>query len=63
MKPHSGRRLTTLQPWLTICSWCQQVRTSSTGAWHALHDLPAQKATHGICPACYRQQLSQHKRG
>lgn len=66
--PGQLRRIasTTLPPWVTVCSYCDQVRmvdNQSQPKWVARkdyereEDLGETQRTHGICPECYQKIL------
>lgn len=59
---HLLKRLHELESYLRICSWCRKVENS--GQWLTLEDYFSTRfqtdTTHGICPHCMKDQLSQH---
>jgi len=57
------RRLHHLEEFLLVCSWCRKV--GHEGEWLSMEEYFGSKfstaTTHGICPACSRSQLQQHR--
>ncbi len=57
------RRLHELENYLRICSWCRKV--GDKGEWLSLEDYFSSRfstdTSHGICPACSKRQLDQHR--
>ncbi len=56
------RRLHELEAYLRICSWCRKV--NDRGEWRCFEDYFGARfnteTSHGVCPACARQQLAKH---
>lgn len=59
---HLLKRLHELERYLRICGWCRKV--DDHGEWRTMEDYFGSRfhtdTTHGICPLCARNQLSQH---
>jgi len=57
------RRLHELEGFLLICSWCRKVGDKHD--WLSMEDYFSSRfstdTTHGICPACSKRQLDQHR--
>lgn len=57
------QRLHQLEEFLLICSWCRKV--GHQGEWLTMEDYFDSKfsteTSHGICPACAKNQLAAHR--
>lgn len=55
------KRLHYLEEFLHVCSWCRKL--GQDGEWITMEQFLGSfdtKASHGICPACFREQLDAH---
>ena len=56
-------RLHHLEEFLLVCSWCRKV--GHQGEWLTMEEYFGSKfataTSHGICPACSREMLAQHR--
>ena len=53
-------QLLTRQQLIPICMYCKRVRIGDQ-SWHPVenHSIRDWKITHGLCPECFEEQISQ----